>query len=35
MNPFDYFESASAAIEQSPFVALLVAAVGGALSTSS
>lgn len=34
MNPFDYFESASAAIEQSPLVAVLVAAVGGALSTS-
>jgi hypothetical protein len=34
MNPFDYFESASAAIEQSPFVALFVAAVGGVLSTS-
>ena len=35
MNPFDYFESVSASIEQSPLIAVFVAAVGGALSTSS
>lgn len=34
MNPFDYFESVSASIEQYPLVALLVALIGGVLSTS-
>lgn len=34
MNPFDYIESVSASVAQYPFVALLVAAVGGMLSTS-
>ncbi len=34
MNPFDFIESVSASIEQYPLVALLVAAIGGALSTS-
>ncbi len=34
MNPFDYFESVSASIEQYPLIALLIAAVGGVLSTS-
>jgi len=33
MDPFDYFESVSASIEHYPLVALLVAAVGGFLST--
>lgn len=33
-NPFDYFDSLSASIEQSALVATLVAAVGGVLSTS-
>jgi hypothetical protein len=34
MNPFDFIESVSASIEQYPLVALLVAAIGGVLSTS-
>jgi len=34
MNPFDYIESVSASIEQYPLFALLVAAIGGVLSTS-
>jgi len=34
MNPFDYIESVSASVAQYPLIALLVAAVGGVLSTS-
>jgi hypothetical protein len=34
MNPFDYIESVAAAVEQSTFIALCVAAIGGMLSTS-
>jgi len=34
MNPFDFFESFAATIEHYPLVALLVAALGGVLSTS-
>lgn len=34
MNPFEYISRASEAIAQYPLVALLVAAVGGLLSTS-
>lgn len=34
MNPFDYFESVSNSIEHYPLFALLIAAVGGLLSTS-
>lgn len=34
MNPFDYIESVAAAVEQSTFIALCVAAIGGVLSTS-
>jgi hypothetical protein len=34
VNPFDYIESVSASVEHYPLVALLVAAVGGLLSTS-
>ncbi len=34
MNPFDYIESLSNSIEHYPLVALLVATVGGLLSTS-
>lgn len=34
MNPFDYIESLAAAVEQSTFIALCVAAIGGVLSTS-
>jgi hypothetical protein len=34
MNPFDFFEGLSSAIEHYPLVALLVAATGGVLSTS-
>lgn len=34
MNPFDYFESVSASIETYPLLALLIAFVGGLLSTS-
>ncbi len=33
MNPFDYIESVSASIEQYPLIALLVALIGGVLST--
>ncbi|MBA3631895.1 MAG: hypothetical protein H0W58_03645 [Acidobacteria bacterium] len=34
MNPFDFFESVSASIEQYPLLTLLIAAIGGVLSTS-
>jgi hypothetical protein len=34
MNPFDYFESVSTTIEQYPLLAVLIAALGGLLSTS-
>jgi hypothetical protein len=34
MNPFDFIETVAAAVEQSSFMALCVAAVGGVLSTS-
>jgi hypothetical protein len=34
VNPFDYIESVSASVAQYPLVALLVAAIGGVLSTS-
>jgi hypothetical protein len=34
MNPFDYIESVSSSVAQYPLVALLVAAIGGLLSTS-
>jgi len=34
MNPFDYIESVSASIEHYPLFALLIAGVGGVLSTS-
>lgn len=34
MNPFDYIESVAAAVEQSTFIALCVAAIGGMPSTS-
>ncbi len=34
MNPFDYFESVSTTIEHYPPLAVLIAAVGGLLSTS-
>jgi len=33
MNPFDFIENVSASIAQYPLVALLVAAIGGVLST--
>ena len=33
MNPFDYIESLSSSIEQYPSIALLVALIGGVLST--
>lgn len=34
MNPFYYIESVAAAVGQSTFIALCVAAIGGMLSTS-
>jgi hypothetical protein len=34
MNPFDFIESVSASVAQYPLEALLVAALGGVLSTS-
>lgn len=34
MNPFDFIENVSADVLQYPLVALLVAAIGGVLSTS-
>jgi hypothetical protein len=34
MNPFDYIESVSASVAQHSYIALMVAAIGGLLSTS-
>jgi len=34
MNPFDYIDSVSASVAQHSYVALMVAAIGGLLSTS-
>jgi len=34
VNPFDYIESVAAAVAQSAFIAVGVAALGGMLSTS-
>ena len=34
MNPFTYFESAAASIGQDPTLAILIALIGGLLSTS-
>ncbi len=34
MNPFDFIEGVSASVEQFPSIALLIALIGGVLSTS-